>query len=71
MPGYDIYDGVDEHGRPLSDTELEARLQTTLKKRGRLAGSGTKEQEAIRFDCQVLAAFRAGGAEVASAFCIT
>lgn len=57
-----VWDGVDEDDRPLSDSELEAGLQVALKKRGRPAGSGTKEQVAIRFDREVLAAFRAGGA---------
>lgn len=56
------WDGVDEDDHPLSDSELEAVLQVALKKRGRPAGSGTKEQVAIRFDREVLAAFRAGGA---------
>lgn len=57
-----VWDGLDEDDRPLSDSELEAGLQAALKKRGRPAGSGTKEQVAIRFDREVLAAFRAGGA---------
>jgi len=57
-----VWDGVDEDDRPLSDTELEAGLQAALKKRGRPVGTGTKEQVAIRFDREVLAAFRAGGA---------
>lgn len=57
-----VWDGADEDERPLGDTELEAGLQVALKKRGRPAGSGTKEQVAIRFDHEVLAAFRAGGA---------
>lgn len=52
---------VDEDDRPLSNTEWEAGLQTALKKRDRQAGSGTKEQVAIRFDREVLAVFRAGG----------
>ena len=56
-----VWDGADEDERPLSDTELEAGLQAALKKRGRPVGSGTKEQVAIRFDREVLAAFRAGG----------
>ncbi len=57
-----VWDGVDKDDRPLSDTELDAGLTAALKKRGRPAGSSTKEQVAIRFDREVLAAFRAGGA---------
>ncbi len=57
-----VWDGVDDDDRPLSETELEAGLTAALKKRGRPAGSSTQEQVAIRFDREVLAAFRAGGA---------
>ncbi len=55
--GYYVWDGVDEDERPASREELESAKKT----RGRPAGSGTKEQVAIRFDRDVLAAFRASG----------
>lgn len=38
-----------------------AAIDADRKQRGRPAGSGTKEQVAIRFDREVLAAFRASG----------
>jgi len=56
-----VWDGVDEDERPLSDEELKQGLALALKKRGRPAGSGTKEQVAIRFDRDVLTAFRTAG----------
>ena len=58
--GY-VWDGVDEDERPLNGAELEAGLVAALKKRGRPVGSGTKEQVAIRFDRDVLSAFRSSG----------
>ena len=59
--GYFVWDGVDEDDRPASAEELRAGLETARRKRGRPAGSGTKEQVAIRFDRDVLAALRATG----------
>ena len=56
-----VWDGVDDDDRPLSGEELQAGLVAALKKRGRPAGSGTKEQVAIRFDRDVLSAFRNTG----------
>lgn len=56
-----VWDGVDEDERPLSKEEMLAGM-AAAKKRGRPAGRGSKEQVAIRFDRDVLAAFRAGGA---------
>ena len=56
-----VWDGVDEDDRPATPEELQARLEAARKKRGRPAGSGTKEQVAIRFDRDVLAALRATG----------
>ena len=50
-----------EDDRPLSDKELLDGLKAAIKKRGRPAGSGTKEQVAIRFDRDVLGAFRSSG----------
>ncbi|MCL2830378.1 MAG: BrnA antitoxin family protein [Betaproteobacteria bacterium] len=55
-----VWDGVDEDDRPLSREEMRAGI-AAAKKRGRPAGSGAKEQVAIRFDREVLAAFRADG----------
>lgn len=54
-----VWDGVSEDDRPLTEAELSASL--ALRKRGRPAGSGTKEQVAIRFDRDVLDTFRSVG----------
>ena len=59
--GYFVWDGVDEDERPATPAELQAGVQAAARKRGRPAGSGTKEQVAIRFDRDVLAALRATG----------
>ncbi len=59
--GYFVWDGVDEDDRPATPEELQAGLEAARRKRGRPAGSGTKEQVAIRFDRDVLAALRATG----------
>jgi len=56
-----VWDGVDEDERPPSAEELQAGFVAAVNKRGRPAGSGTKEQVAIRFDRDVLGAFRASG----------
>ena len=56
-----LWDGVDEDDRPATPEELQAGLEAARRKRGRPAGSGTKEQVAIRFDRDVLAALRATG----------
>lgn len=58
--GY-VWDGVSEDDRPLNAEELQTGLVLALKKRGRPIGSGTKEQVAIRFDRDVLSAFRGTG----------
>ncbi|MCL2656838.1 MAG: BrnA antitoxin family protein [Betaproteobacteria bacterium] len=55
-----VWDGVDEDDRPLTHDEMRAGI-AAAKKRGRPAGSGVKEQVAIRFDREVLDAFRAEG----------
>lgn len=60
--GYFVWDGKDEDDRPASDEELRAGIEAARRGRGRPAGTGTKEQVAIRIDRDVLAAFRAGGA---------
>jgi len=57
-----VWDGKDENDRPATVEELNAAMETYRTKRGRPAGSGTKEQVAIRLDRDVLAAFRATGA---------
>lgn len=56
-----VWDGVDEDDRPLPKEEMLAGIEAARRKRGRPAGSGTKEQVAIRFDRDVLAALRATG----------
>ena len=56
-----VWDGVDEDDRPATDQELAAALEAAAVKRGRPAGSGTREQIAIRIDRDVLTAFRAAG----------
>ncbi|MDD5057311.1 MAG: BrnA antitoxin family protein [Sideroxydans sp.] len=57
-----VWDGKDEDDRPATAEELNAAMESYRAKRGRPAGSGTKEQVAIRLDKDVLAAFRASGA---------
>jgi len=57
-----VWDGKDEDNRPATTEELKAAIESSCGKRGRPAGSGTKEQVAIRIDSDVLAAFRASGA---------
>jgi len=56
-----VWDGKDEDERPATAEELQAGIEAARQGRGRPAGSGSKEQVAIRFDREVLAAFRAGG----------
>lgn len=56
-----VWDGKNEDERPATAAELAAGVASANKRRGRPAGSGTKEQVAIRFDREVLAAFRAAG----------
>ncbi len=59
--GYYVWDGQDEDDRPATDEELQTGIEAYRKKRGRPAGSGTKEQVAIRFERDVLEALRATG----------
>ncbi|WP_313072435.1 BrnA antitoxin family protein [Melaminivora sp.] len=59
--GHHVWDGCDEDERPLSRQEMLEGMARVARKRGRPAGSGGKEQVAIRFDHEVLAAFRAAG----------
>ncbi len=56
-----VWDGVDEDDRPLSKDEAQVVLTNMRKQRGRPVGSGNKEQVAIRFDNEVLSAFRSAG----------
>lgn len=56
-----VWNGEDEDERPLTKTEMQAGVDAYRKLRGRPAGSGNKEQVAIHFDNDVLAAFRAAG----------
>ncbi len=56
-----VWDGQNEDERPLSIKEMQDGVAAYRKKRGRPVGSGTKEQVAIRFDNDVLAAFRSAG----------
>lgn len=55
-----VWDGHDEDERPATPEELTHGLALT-RKRGRPAGSGVKEQVAIRLDKDILEAFRAQG----------
>lgn len=54
------WDGEDEDDRPLTREEMQAGIETYRRQRGRPTGSD-KESTTIRFDRDVLAAFRAGG----------
>jgi len=56
-----VWDCNDQAERPATVEEMRAGIEAARKGRGRPAGSGTKEQVAIRFDHDVLAAFRAAG----------
>ena len=56
-----VWDGQDEDERPLGKDEMLAGIAVARKRRGGPAGSGTKEQVAIRLDHDVLAAFRICG----------
>ena len=55
-----VWDGQDEDERPATTEELAHGL-ALARKRGRPAGSGVKEQVAIRLDKDILEAFRAQG----------
>lgn len=59
--GYFVWDGIDEDDRPATHEEMQAGIAADLKRRGRPMGSSTKEQVAIRFDKDIVAAFRATG----------
>lgn len=53
-----VWDGVDEDDRPATVAELQAARRGP----GRPAGSGAKQQVAIRLDRDLLETLRAGGA---------
>lgn len=55
-----VWDGKSEDDRPLTREEMQAGIEIYRKQRGRPAGSD-KESTTIRFDRDVLAAFRAAG----------
>jgi uncharacterized protein (DUF4415 family) len=55
-----VWDGLNEDERPATAEELAHGL-ALARKRGRPAGSGVKEQVAIRLDKDILEAFRAEG----------
>lgn len=57
--GYYVWDGKDEDDRPMTREEIRAGL-ALARKRGRPPGSN-KESTTVRFDRDVLDAFRAGG----------
>lgn len=56
-----VWDGKNEDERPATAEELAAGVEAYRRKRGRPAGTATKEQVAIRFDRDVLETFRASG----------
>ena len=55
-----VWDGKDEDDRPATREEMRAGIEVYRKQRGRPPGSD-KESTTIRFDRDVLAAFRAAG----------
>lgn len=55
-----VWDGQDEDDRPLTREEMQSGIAAYRRQRGRPTGSD-KESTTIRFDRDVLAAFRAGG----------
>ncbi|MEW6218655.1 MAG: BrnA antitoxin family protein [Thermodesulfobacteriota bacterium] len=55
-----VWDGKDEDERPLTAEEMAAGIKAHRRRRGRPAGSD-KESTTIRFDRDILDAFRAGG----------
>lgn len=57
--GYYVWDGKDEDDRPLNAREMRTGI-ALARRRGRPAGSN-KESTTVRFDRDVLDAFRAGG----------
>ena len=58
--GYYVWDGKDEDDRPATREEMTAAVAEYRRKRGRPPGSN-KVSTTIRFDADVLEAFRSGG----------
>jgi uncharacterized protein (DUF4415 family) len=55
-----VWDGKNEGDRPLTREEMQAGIEAYRRQRGRPSGSD-KESTTIRFDRDILAAFRAAG----------
>ena len=55
-----VWDGKDEEDRPATHEEMRAGVEAYRKQRGRPPG-GEKESTTIRFDRDVLTAFRSAG----------
>ena len=55
-----VWDGKNDDDRPLTRDEMQAGIEAYRKQRGRPTGTD-KESTTIRFDRDVLAAFRAAG----------
>ena len=55
-----VWDGKNDDDRPLTRDEMQAGIEAYRKQRGRPNGTD-KESTTIRFDRDVLAAFRAAG----------
>ncbi|MFT4257715.1 MAG: BrnA antitoxin family protein [Pseudoxanthomonas sp.] len=55
-----VWDGVDEDDRPLSRAELSAGVEAARRRRGK-GKAPAKASTTVRFDHDVLDAFRAGG----------
>jgi uncharacterized protein (DUF4415 family) len=55
------WDGKNDDDRPATAAEMQAGIDAYRKRRGRPAGSGSKEQVALRIDRDVLTAFRSAG----------
>lgn len=55
------WDGQNNDDRPATLAEMQAGVEAYRKRRGRPAGSGNKEQVALRIDRDVLTAFRSAG----------
>jgi len=56
-----VWDGQDEDERPLTRDEMLAGVEAYRKKRGRPSGQANKISTTVRFDREVLDAFRATG----------
>jgi uncharacterized protein (DUF4415 family) len=61
LDGDFVWDGQNEDDRPLTRDEMLAGVEVYRKKRGRPVGQATKVSTTVRFDREVLEAFRATG----------